>query len=320
MYNRNKIYFIIAFIYSLIFPFTSNGTNSLDSIQITNNDTITTIKVVDTLNTADKFTKIVIYDNYTWQYYNIGCPVIDNPNFYECWDTAKIHPYKEYPIKNIPDSIILVLVDSLHNYYAPIVGKVNSKYCFRGKREHQGTDIKIAIGDPIKAAFDGQVRICMPSRLTGGYGNLIIIRHNNGLETYYGHLSQILVKDGELVKAGEIIGLGGNTGRSTGHHLHFEVRYCGNSFDPERIIDFTTGNLRSNAFNLKKHYFSIYSHYGQTEAQSIAASQRIIYVIKSGDTLSSIASKYNTTVSNICKLNNISTKTVLRVGNRITVR
>lgn len=175
-------------------------------------------------------------------------------------------------------------------------------------------------GDTVRAAFNGIVRYIGGVRQTGGYGNLVIIRHPNGLETYYGHLSKILVGENESVKAGEIIGLGGSTGRSTGPHLHFETRYMGHAFDPQRVVNFEKGTVRDSVIVLKRHYFSIYSHYGQTDEESKAASDRIVYSVRKGDTLGSIAKKYGTTVAKICKLNNIKSTKTLRIGEKLIVR
>ena len=96
----------------------------------------------------------------------------------------------------------------------------------RRRRMHYGLDIKVYVGDTIRAAFDGKVRV-VKNQGRRGYGKYLVIRHDNGLETVYGHLSKQLVKENQLVKAGEVIGLGGNTGRSTGSHLHFETRFLG---------------------------------------------------------------------------------------------
>ncbi|MDD2595895.1 MAG: M23 family metallopeptidase [Bacteroidales bacterium] len=276
--------------------------------------------VIDTVNTSDKFTKILIYDNHTWEYFDLGRPVIDTADFYEYWSTDIIHAYKGVPLSELPDEIDLRLVDSTNSFCPPITGRVRSGYKFRRTREHKGLDIPLNMGDTIRAAFDGVVRVAEFSRNTGGYGNLVVIRHPNGLETYYGHLSKYIVDTSEIVKAGEIIGYGGNTGRSTGPHLHFETRYMGQPFDPERLIDFETGTLRDTIVTLQKHYFSIYSHYGQTDEESKAASDRIVHTIRSGDTLGSLAVKYGTTVSNICKLNGIKSTKLLRIGQRLIVR
>ena len=275
---------------------------------------------IDTLTTEDKFTRIILLEDFTWQYLDLGKPVFDETEMYTGWDTSSIHAFKELKIEEFPEEIILVLADSLQGFCCPFTEKVRSRYAFRRTREHRGTDIALDTGDSVRVAFNGVVRVMESSRNTGGYGNLLVVRHPGGLETYYGHLSRFLVKPGEIVKAGEVIGLGGNTGRSTGAHLHFETRYKGKAFDPERIIDFENGYLRDSVFVLKKHYFSIYSHYGQTDEESLAASQRIIHTIRSGDTLGALAMRYGTTVRQICAWNNISSKTVLRIGRRLIVR
>ena len=275
---------------------------------------------LDTINGEDKFTKFILYNDFTWDYFLIEKPVIAEDVLNTYWKTDKIHSYKELPLSMLPDTIPITLVDSASGFCAPFIGKVGSGYAFRGKREHHGVDLSLKIGDTIRAAFDGIVRVAMLSKSTGGYGNMVVIRHVNGLETYYGHLSKILVEEEEYVKAGEIIGLGGSSGRSTGAHLHFETRYCGQSFDPQRIIDFPNGALKDSTIVLKKHYFSIYSNHKQTDEQSLAASKRILHTIRSGDTLSGLASKYGTTVDKLCKLNGISKTTTLRIGNKLIVR
>ena len=274
----------------------------------------------DTVDTPDKFTKIILYSDHTWRYFDTGRPSIDTAGFYVGWTTDTLHAFKYVKPSQLPEEVDLLLFDQNHPFCPPITGRVSSGYKFRRTREHNGIDIPLTIGDTVRVAFDGIVRFTGPTSRTGGYGNLVIVRHPNGLETYYGHLSKICVQKEEVVKAGEMIGLGGNTGRSTGPHLHFEVRYKGQSFDPARIMDFTTGAPRDSMLCLKRHYFSIYSHYGMTDEESKAASGRIVHTIRSGDTLSGLAKKYGTTVKQICQLNQISSNKVLRIGERIIVR
>lgn len=275
---------------------------------------------IDTLDTHDKFTKIVLYEDHTWQYIDMGRPVIDTAGLYESWNTEVLHAYKELDVKDLPEEIDIRLVDSLNPFCAPITGKVRSGYSFRRTREHKGIDVPLQTGDTVRAAFNGVVRYTGTPSKTGGYGNLVIIRHPNGLETYYGHMSKMFVESEEVVKAGEVIGLGGSTGRSTGPHLHFEVRYKGQPFDPARIVNFEDGTVRDSVITIKNHYFSIYSHYGQTDEESKAAAGRIVHTIKSGDTLGGLAQRYGTTVTKICQLNGISSKKILRIGERIIVR
>ena len=283
-------------------------------------DTLTTAAVLDTLDTDDRYTKLVLYADHSWDLIDLGHPTVDDEDFEDNWDNEAIHAYKGISMDEIPDEVLLTLTDSTSTFCCPITGNVRSKYAFRRRRPHRGTDIPLHVGDPVRAAFDGKVRVVKTTRQSGSYGNLVIIRHANGIETYYGHLSKHAVVENDIVKAGDIIGYGGSTGRSTGPHLHFEARFMGQAFDPERIIDFETGKLRDQKFTVKKHYFSIYSHYGQSEKESVDASKRKIHVIRSGDTLGGLARRYGTTVSAICRLNGIKQTKMLRIGERLIVR
>lgn len=285
---------------------------------------------VDTLNTRDRYQKVVLFDNGTWLYYNLDKPQIPDSLDDDHWVTEHVHSYNDIALKDLPEEVELRLVDSIHGYCIPHPGYITSRYKYRRRRPHKGIDIGLNTGDAIYAAFDGVVRAALPTKMTGGYGNVLVIRHPNGLETYYGHLSSYLVESGDIVRAGELIGYGGSTGRSTGPHLHFETRYMGQAFDPERIFDFDRGTLRGETFLLKKHYFSINSHYGMSDKQSAAAAKKKpgntgsgtaqYYTVKKGDTLAKIAKRYGTSVNQLCKLNKISTKTTLVVGRKIRVK
>jgi len=282
--------------------------------------TVAPNRAIDTVDTDDRYLKIVIYEDFTWTYLDLGRPEIDTAGFFENWDEENIHTLKGMPLDSLPEEIDIRLADAIHPFVCPIKAAVRSEYKWRGRRPHKGVDLPLQLGDSVLVAFDGVVRYVGNGKTTGGYGGLVIVRHNNGLETYYGHLSRVMVRSGEVIRAGECIGLGGSTGHSTGPHLHFETRYMGKAFDPERIANFETGQLRDSILVLKKHYFSIYSHYGQTDQQSKAAAGRIIHTVKKGENLGLIAKKYGTTVSNICKLNKISSKSTLKIGQRLIVR
>ncbi len=279
----------------------------------------------DTLNTDDKFLKVILFDNGSWMYYDIPKP--DLPDFIsnDHWMTDQVHAYTDVNVKDLPEEIDLVLCDSLHGWHIPGSGRLVSPYKVRRGHKHQGVDLGLGFGNPIYAAFDGIVRAALPPRLTGGYGNVVVLRHANGLETYYGHMTKFVVETDELVKAGEIIGYCGSTGRSTGPHLHFETRYMGQSFDPERIFDFEAETLRDTIFTLKKHYFSIYSHEGQSDRESQVAATQVVpkhvtYIVKKGDTLGAIAKRNGTSVKAICKLNGIKENSILRIGQKLLVK
>jgi LysM repeat protein len=186
----------------------------------------------------------------------------------------------------------------------PVRGKL-----FRGfMYTHKGLDIKLNKGDTIVSAFDGVVRYSKYNR--GGFGNLVIIRHFNGLETYYAHLSKSLVKVNQVVKSGDPVALGGSTGRSRGPHLHFEVRYQDIPLDPMRMIDIDNGKLISSTFPVTKKVF--YPNDYNVNA--------VYHKIRKGDTLGSLSKKYHTSVKEICAMNKIKSTTTLKIGRTLRVK
>ena len=283
------------------------------------------VVAIDTLDSGNDAIQVVLYSNNTWKYVRNREIAKDSTIFEKYWDTTTLFPYKEVDMSSMPKSVVIDLVDSVTSYHCPYQGSVHP----RGKYGPRRRRLPLKAGDPVYATFCGRVRISEYNK--GGYGNLVIIRHDNGLETYYGHLSERMVEPNQWVEAGQIIGLGGSTGRSTGPHLHFETRYYGQSFDPERLIDFKNGLLCRETFLLKKSFFSIYSNAGQDFDDEIANEEQDkkeaaekaamkYHRIKSGDTLGAIARKYGTTVTNICRLNGIKSTTTLRIGRSLRVR
>jgi murein DD-endopeptidase MepM/ murein hydrolase activator NlpD len=213
---------------------------------------------LDTLSTEDPETRIVLYTNNTWDYHRPTMALYDElPVYAEHWDTSRIFSYRSVELTDLPERIDLCLINSAEEYHAPITGAVRSPFGIRRRRNHNGIDIPLRTGDPIYATFEGKVRYAKYN--TGGYGNLVIVRHKNGLETWYAHLSRPNVTENQYVKAGQVIGYGGNTGRSTGPHLHYEVRYYDQVFDPQFLIAFPDGGLKTEVFALERSYFNIHS-------------------------------------------------------------
>ena len=284
---------------------------------------------IDTLDTVNEHIKVILYADNTWQYYKTPEYQKVTGVFDENWTENVTNPYSVKQ-EDLPSSWSIWLVDSLDQYHCPFIGDIHPRGKFgpRRGRRHQGVDIPLKTGDPVYATFTGKVRM---SKYFGGFGNLIVIRHENGLETFYAHLSKRNVEVGDWVNAGDVIGLGGSSGRSTGPHLHFETRYNGFAFDPQWLIDFKTGELRHRLFVLKKKYFNIYSNYEQDfedemknheedEAEDAEKAAMKYYTIRSGDTLGRIAINNGTTVKELCRLNGITPTTTLRIGRRIRVR
>jgi len=237
-------------------------------------------------------------------------------DLYTSWDTNTAHPYNfNQAFKE--DSVTLVLTQGEDNCFTmPFKGNLTSLFGWRRYRPHYGTDIDLETGDSVVACFDGMVRV---AKYYHGYGNCVIIRHSNGLETVYGHMSKLLVESGQKVDAGTLIGLGGNTGHSTGSHLHFEFRYLGQALDTQDFIDYEKGELKSNCFVLRKsdveNKYDLRAMHTRHKSDLMAG----MYKVRSGDTLGAIARRKGTTVKALCRKNGLRPTTKLKVGQRIRI-
>ena len=224
-------------------------------------------------------------------------------SLYPNWNNQYVHAYGN---AIIPDTYTI----DLTGFHMPTPStKITSPFGPRWRRMHNGLDLKVNIGDTIVAAFDGKVRIVKYERR--GYGKYVVIRHDNGLETVYGHLSKQLVEENQLVKAGEVIGLGGNTGRSTGSHLHFETRFLGIAINPIYMFDFPKQDIVADTYTFRKA--KGVKRAGSHDTQVADGTIRY-HKVKSGDTLSRIAKLRGVSVSTLCKLNRIKPTTTLRIG------
>lgn len=241
----------------------------------------------------------------------------ENDILYASFDSEVIH-YPKLDISKIDTTIRLVSARHTFSFPTPETARTTSRFGPRRRRFHYGIDLAMPTGEPIYASFDGTVRI---SKYNSSYGNLVVIRHDNGMETYYAHLSRRHVSPGQEVKAGEVIGLCGNTGRSYGSHLHFEIRYLGNAINPEHIIDCATHQLKSETYHITPSSFRKVSSGGsQSSGVSTTASGAQYYKVRSGDTLGKIAKRNGTTIKRLCQLNGIKETTILQIGKRLRIR
>lgn len=240
---------------------------------------------------------------------------------YKEWNNKYAHRATE-----LPDSFNI----NLRRFCMPTTSRIiTSNFGRRWGRMHKGLDVKVYIGDTIRAAFDGKVRIVRYE--AGGYGNYVVIRHHNGLETIYGHMSKNLVAEDETVRAGDPIGLGGNTGRSTGSHLHFETRLCGVALNPALLFDFKNQDVAADNYMFRRDTYDRESLAatrlrGKNDDVASATSKEPAvgdnvevgevryHKVARGETLYSIAQKRGTTVDKICRLNHISKKQRVRPG------
>jgi murein DD-endopeptidase MepM/ murein hydrolase activator NlpD len=225
---------------------------------------------------SDDTTKVVLKEE-TFFSHNDSLLMFPSHDLYSEWDTSSIHPYKK-DFSAMPDSVELELTtDYSSDFVMPYNGVLTSKFGYRWGRGHYGVDIDLETGDSVVAAFDGLVRI---AKYNNGYGNVVIIRHSNGLETVYGHMSKLLIDAGTEILAGQVIGLGGNTGHSFGSHLHFECRYLGKALNPEDIVDFSSKELKSDLLVLYKKDLleaKISSHKIYTRSYKYATKYKYVY-------------------------------------------
>jgi len=226
-------------------------------------------------------------------------------------DSVNVNPYK-LNISDLEDSITVTLFDKFAcDYYHPFNGNVTSGFGPRWRHYHLGTDIDLETGDSVHSAFEGTVRI---ARRSASFGNVVMIRHKNGLETIYAHLSQLNVRAGEHVEAGDIVGLGGNTGHSFGSHLHFEVRYKGYPIDASKLISFDEFKPLASRVKLSRNDFNVYATTKKVTSKGGSNSHIKYYQVRSGDTLSKIAKKLGTTQQVLRRLNKLGKSSAIKKG------
>jgi murein DD-endopeptidase MepM/ murein hydrolase activator NlpD len=226
---------------------------------------------------------------------------------YSTWEVNNLFPAVDMLNLRGDTSMTLSFAGSNANFVLPSSGPMTSGFGWRDSAQHNGIDIDLNKGDKVVAAFDGMVRI---AKRNGGFGNVVIIRHYNGLETVYAHLHKIKVKTGEVVSAGQTIGLGGNTGHSTGTHLHFEVRLKGVPLNPKYLISFNKGELLSGQFLIRKSKHGL----------AVFPSDQKKYIVEKGDSLFEIAKHFGTSTATIRELNGLTGRSRLKPGQEISVR
>ena len=245
-------------------------------------------------------------------------------NVYEDhWDNVRFNPYGN-ELLDFP----LELHFKDENFAAPVNRKmvVTSRYGWRRGRPHRGIDIDLVVGDSVNTILDGKIRYI---GYHGGHGKTVVVRHNNGLETVYAHLSKYLVEENQEVKKGQAIGIGGITGNSRGSHLHLEVKYRGKAIHPEYVFDFSPDTkVRAETVFITRKW-AVARYHRSTRKSNIdlitslegldkfKEDQKKVYTVKKGDTLYAIANRHGLPLSEICKMNAIRRNSVLKIGQQI---
>lgn len=269
---------------------------------------------------------IVSFALNTFENHKIATDSLKKDWIAENWNTKVFNPYKEVK-KQYP--LHISFEDS--TYASPIPRKkvVTSRYGWRNRRAHNGIDIDLITGDNVISMLDGVVRYVNNH---AGHGKTIIVRHFNGLETVYAHLSRQSVKVNDTVRKGQVIGRGGTTGNARGSHLHLEVLFQGVPIHPEYVFDFSDESniVRTNNIWVTQKWTTAYRHNSKrksniqvctTEAEAIESKQdeKKLYTVRSGDTLSRISNKYNVSIASLCKENSIRRTSTLRIGQKLVV-
>jgi LysM repeat protein len=313
--------FILLLLFCLVFGFESNAQRALDTIET-------------------ELGKVVLFSNKTWSFLQVSTfDGIMNPRIHQLMiaqDPSFRHPWSNdicftsrNDMSKLKDTLWLCVNDEYdQNFSIPAPGIVTSRYGPRNGRNHNGIDIDLETGDTVVAAWSGKVRYAKYN--DGGFGNLVIIRHPNGLETIYAHLSKLLVYPDQNIVAGEPIGLGGNTGHSFGSHLHFEVRFYDAPMNPEEVINFSSKTLKNENLFVHKGLFrpgAKPSDYAVDHPNEVVQTPVVVrtpqvryYKVRPGDSLTEIAARNNTTVTQLCQLNGIKPNSVLQVGRSLRVK
>lgn len=303
-----KQYFIILLVF--LFPFGAAGFSALgqsDTLRFAQNDNATSLALRLALDS--------LQSKMTAEMRNEAAAILlRTPEIQANW-TEEGSLWSSFEGISKIDTTRLDLLVGSEKYFYNYYGSFNWGYGPRWGRMHRGWDLGLEVGDTVRSNFNGIVRYAEYN--DGGYGNCVIVAHSNGIETLYGHLEKILCQRGDLVFAGEVLGLGGTTGRSTGPHLHNEWRYRGHSFDPIISVDTVAHSLKSTKLTLTSILFAPPS---SSELSKSAGSRKTYHTVRSGETLSSIARKYKTTVSKIIKLNNLKNPDRLSIGRKLRVK
>jgi LysM repeat protein len=319
MFKKVTFFFILCFVFFV----SNNGFSQVQIILPDSNEAIDTEEEDEVDEESVEFDSIIIETNGPyWDFlrprdFKFDTSYAPANCYYNFWDTVVINPYK-YDLKIMNDTVVLSLVTDGCGFHPPAIGDLSSTFGFRrwGRRAkfHFGVDVRMDIGDPVYAAFAGVVRIAKKS---ADYGYMVLIRHDNGLETLYAHFSQLLCYIGQNVNAGDIIGLAGSTGRSTGPHLHFEVRFKGEKINPNKLVHFPTGSLLSDSLQIDK---SCFKHLYEVKSAKLKLKTPKYIKVRKGDTLYKIAREYGVSVKRLARLNNISRKAKIKRGRRIRLR